>query len=159
MQRLGRVAWLVATLGVFLLMAPGAWAGVPLEGTWRLNLDKSTFGQVPGPKGQLRTYAITNGMEIMTSHGMNSEGNPTKVTYSARYDGKEYKITGSAGGDVIILRRIDRLTTEATEKHEGKVTIIAVRHLSADGKTLTVETHGTLPDGRMLSATMVFERQ
>jgi hypothetical protein len=160
MQKLRRAASLLTTLGVaLLLLAQTVQATEALEGTWMLHVEKSAFGHMPGPKGQLRTYAISGGLEKMTARGINSEGNPTKVMYSARYDGKDYRIVGSRGGDVISLRRIDALTTESTEKRNGKVTITTLRRVSTDGKTLTVEIKGTLPDGRMLGATMVFERR
>jgi hypothetical protein len=151
---------LVAILGVaFLLIAQTLEAKEPLEGTWVLNPEKSTFAQVPGPKGQMRRYSMSDGMEKMTARGISSDGQATWVEYAARYDGKDYGIVGSKGGDRISLRRIDALTTESTEKHAGKVTIIALRRVSPDGRTLTVETKGTLPDGRVLNATMVFERR
>jgi hypothetical protein len=160
MQRPGRSVSLFATLGVvFLLLAQEAQAAEPLEGTWTLHVEKSLFGQLPGPKGQLRTYAISRDLERMTALGINLEGNPTKVTYAARYDGRDYPIIGSGGGDMISHRRIDALTTESTEKRDGRVTITALRRVSADGGTLTVETKGILPDGRVLSATMVFARR
>lgn len=160
MQSLGRTASVSATLGVALLFvaAHAADAKDPLEGTWMMNVEKSTLGQ-QGPKGQLRTYSITDGLETMTARGMNSEGNPTKVSYKARYDGKEYRIVGSLGGEMISLRRIDALTTQSTEKQGGKVTVTAVRHVSADGRTLTVENTGALPNGTVVNATMVFERR
>ncbi len=131
----------------------------PLEGTWLLDVGKSTFMTPPGLKGQMRTYASSDGLEKMTARGINSEGKPTLVHYEARYDGKDYDIVGSSGGSKIALKRIDRLTTEATEKRDGKPAIIATRRVSADGKTLTIDTSGTLPDGRALKATLVFSRK
>jgi hypothetical protein len=130
----------------------------PLEGTWLLDIGKSTFTPPPGLKGQMRTYAMANGMEKMTARGISGDGKPTSVHYQARYDGKDYDIIGSAGGNKISLRRIDSLTTESTQKRDGKPVIVATRHVSPDEKTLTVETKGTLPDGRKLEATMVFRR-
>jgi hypothetical protein len=151
---------LVAALAVaMLLVVQAVDANELLEGTWVLNREKSTFVQVPGPRGQMRTYSIADGLEKMTSRGISSDGKPTRVEYAARYDGKDYDIVGSAGGDRISLRRIDALTTESTEWRAGKATITALRRVSPDGKTLTVETKGTLPDGRLLNATMVFERR
>lgn len=161
MQSLRRTASVLATLGVaiFLLAAYAADPQDPLYGTWMLRVEKSSFGQVRGPKGELLAYAIADGLETMTSHGMNSEGNPTRVSYKARYDGKDYAIVGSMGGDTITLRRIDAFTTESTEKRAGKATITALRRVSPDGKTLTEEFNGTLSDGRQLHATMVFDRR
>jgi len=161
MQSLRRTASVFATLGVaiFLLAAYAGDMQDPLYGTWMLRVEKSSFGQVPGPKGQLVTYAFADGFETMTSHGMNSEGNPTKVSYKARYDGKDYTMVGSLGGETITLRRIDAFTTESTEKRAGKVTITALRRVSPDGKTMTEEFKGTLSDGRMLNSSRVFDRR
>lgn len=160
MNRPKPAASLVATLGIAcLLMAQIVEATEPLAGTWLLDSKKSTYALIPGPKGQLRKYSISDGTEKMTARGVNADGKPTWVAYSARYDGKDYRIVGSAGGERISLRRIDALTTESTEKHAGKATITALRRVSPDGKTLTVLTQGTLPDGRKLNATMVFERR
>lgn len=161
MQSLGRTASVFAALGValFLVAAHASDVHDPLEGTWILHVEKSNFGQTPPFKGQMRTYSDSGGLETMHARGMNSEGNPTKASYQARYDGKDYSIVGSKGGDTISLRRIDALTTQSTEKRDGKVTVSAVRHVSPDGKTLTVETKGTLPSGQVLDTTMVFERR
>jgi len=131
----------------------------PLEGTWLLDLGKSRFMPLPGPKGQMRTYALTDGLEKMTSRGISGDGKSTFVRYEARYDGKDYDIIGSSGGNRISLKRLDRLTTQSTQKRGGKPVIVATRRVSNDEKTLTVETHGTLPDGRTLDATMVFQRK
>ncbi|HEY6927961.1 MAG TPA: hypothetical protein VI653_31075 [Steroidobacteraceae bacterium] len=131
----------------------------PLEGTWLLDVGRSRFLPMPGPKGQMRTYALADGAEKMTSRGISGEGKPTFVHYEARYDGKDYDIIGSKGGNKISLERLDRLTTQSTQKRGGKPVIVATRRVSDDAKTLTVETHGTLPDGSKLNATMVFQRK
>jgi hypothetical protein len=153
-----------ARLGSFLaavmaaLCSVAVQAGEPLEGTWLLDVAKSTFTPPPGLKGQMRTYTLSEGVERMTARGMSGDGKSTLVQYQARYDGKDYDIVGSVGGDKISLKRIDKLTTESTQKRAGKPVIVAIRRVSPDEKTLTVETKGTLPDGRMLQATMVFHK-
>jgi hypothetical protein len=147
-----------AIITIYSLAARAQHAKEPLEGTWLLDVSKSTFTPPPGLKGQMRTYAMSGGLEKMTARGMNEAGKPTLVQYEARYDGNDYDIIGSSGGTRIALKRIDKLTTESTEKRDGKPTIVATRRVSDDGKTLTVETHGTLPDGRKLQATLVFHR-
>lgn len=131
----------------------------PLEGAWKLNLDKSNFRSPAPPKGQLRTYRLAGEIEHMTSRGLTAEGRPSLVRYDAKYDGGDYDITGSAGGDKIALRRIDAQTTESTQKRDGKAVIVATRRVSPDGRVLTVTTHGTLPDGQKVDAVMVFEKQ
>lgn len=143
----------------FPLFAQPAFAADPLEGKWLLNVEKSVFRGSTGPKGQLRTYEMSDdGVETMTATGVSAEKKPTLVRYEARYDGKDYEMTGSLGGDSISLRRIDALTTEATQKRDGKRTIVAVRKVSSDGKTLTVTSKGTTPSGRVVDAVQIFER-
>ena len=131
----------------------------PLEGTWLLDVGQSRFMPVPGPKGQMRTYGLTDGLEKMTSRGIDANGKPTFVYYAARYDGRDYDIIGSTGGSKISLKRLDRFTTQSTQKRDGKPVIVATRRVSNDAKTLTVDTQGTLPDGRTLNATLVFRRK
>src|SRR6185503_7222992 len=96
------------------LLATAAYAKDPLVGTWQLNLDKSTFDPGPGPKGQMRIYTHHGDTEKLTARGVGADGKPTLVQYTAHYDGKDYPITGSTGGDLIALRRIDAYTTEST---------------------------------------------
>jgi len=159
MNRFRRTVLLAAALTVALSLAARAEAADPLEGSWWLNVEKSTFKAAPGPKGQMRTYALSNGVEKMTARGVAADKKPTLVKYEARYDGKDYDITGSTGGDKISLRRIDALTTESTQKRDGKPAIVAHRKVSTDGKTLTVVSKGTLPDGEMVDSTLIFERR
>jgi len=147
------------TAAVPLLVALAQGQKEPLEGTWLLDVHKSNFTPQPGPKGQMRTYSLTDGLEKMTSRGISGQGKSTLVHYEARYDGKDYDMVGSLGGNKISLKRIDQFTTQSTEKRAGKPVIVATRRVSADAKTLTVETKGTLPDGRSLQSTMVFQRQ
>jgi hypothetical protein len=130
----------------------------PLFGTWLLNRAKSTFIPAPGPKGQMRTYAPAGDGEKLTARGLDPEGKPTLVQYTAKYDGRDYAITGSSGGDLISLKRIDNFTTQSSEKRGGKAVIIATRTVSKDGKTLTVLTKGTTAKGEVIDAVLVFDR-
>src|ERR1051325_11472395 len=149
MNRSRRIVCLAAALAVaFSFGARAAEAKDPLEGSWLLNLEKSTFKVAPGPKGQTRTYSLQDGVEKMTARGVSWDKKPTLVRYEARYDGKDYDITGSLGGDKISLRRINSNTTESTQKRDGKPAIVATRTVSADGKTLTVVSKGTTVEGQ-----------
>ena len=159
MNRSRRFLCLAAALAVAL--PPGARAADtkdPLEGSWLLNVEKSTFKGAPGPKGQTRTYSLHDGVEKLTSRGVSSDRKPTLVKYEARYDGKDYDMTGSLGGDKVSLRRIDANTTESSQKRDGKVVIVATRTVSDDGKTLTVVSKGTTSDGQAIDSTLIFER-
>ena len=160
MTRFNRTIVLAGLLALAASLAsPAASAADPLEGTWVLNVEKSSFKAAPGPRGQIRTYALTpGGLEKMTARGVAADKRPTLVKYEARYDGKDYDITGSTGGDKISLRRIDAQTTESSQKRDGKPVIVARRTVSADGQTLTVVSTGALPDGQRIDSTLLFEK-
>src|SRR5580698_9112971 len=159
MKRLVRSFILGALLAALAVVGHTDEATNPLLGTWLLDRTHSTFTPPPGPKGQMRSYEHTSGDgEKLTARGIDSEGRPTMVQYTARYDGKDYAITGSAGGALISLARIDRYTTRSTEKRDGKAVIVSTRTVSQDGKRLTVTTKGTTAQGEVIDSVMVFER-
>lgn len=160
MTRLASIVLLAtAVLAGWPLAGNAADAKDPLLGSWQLDTSKSTFNPGPGPKGQMRTYTHEGDIERLLARGVGDDGKPTHVTYTARYDGKDYPIRGSAGGDQISLRRIDAYTTESTEKRNGKAVIVATRTVSPDGKTLTVITKGIGPSGEKLDHRMIFEKR
>ncbi len=160
MWRSARIVILATALAVALPVASVAGeAPDPLLGTWQLNLAKSKFNPAPGPKGQLRTYSRTGDTEKLVSRGVDSAGKPNLVQYTARFDGKDYPITGSLGGDQISLKRVDASTTVSTQKRDGKPAIIARRTVSQDGKTLTVTSQGTTAEGVPIDSTLVFDRR
>jgi hypothetical protein len=130
----------------------------PLVGAWKLNVAKSTFQPAPGPKGQLRIYKHACDAEELVARGIGADGKPTLVRYTAKYDGNDYRMTGSSGGDKIALKRIDPFTTQSIQKRDGQPAITATRTISKDGKTLTVVSKGTTVKGEIIDATMVFER-
>jgi hypothetical protein len=159
MKRLVRSFILGALLAALAVIGHADEATNPLLGTWLLDRAHSTFTPIPGPKGQMRTYESTPGDgEKLTARGIDSDGRPTMVQYTARYDGKDYAITGSAGGDLISLAHIDKNTTRSTEKRGGKAVIVSTRTVSKDGKRLTVTTKGMTAKGEVIDSVMIFER-
>lgn len=159
MIRPARIIMLLAVLTAGLPFTCLAQEPDPLVGQWVLNVSKSTFDPGPGPKGQIRTYTHEGEIEKLTARGIGPDGKPTLVHYAARYDGKDYPIKGSAGGDQISLKRLDAFTTESTEKRNGRPVIVATRTVSADSRTLTVFTRGVRPDGHAMSHHLVFEKK
>jgi len=45
--------------------------------------------------------------------GINDRGKPTLVQFTAKYDGKDYPVTGSPDYDAISLRRVDAVEGQA----------------------------------------------
>jgi hypothetical protein len=60
---------------------------------------------------------------------------------------------------MVSLKRIDARTTVHTDKKDGKVVLTLTRVVSQDGKTMTVTTKGTNPQGQTVDNVAVWEKQ
>ena len=161
-----------ATLTLLLIVAlPGTTslsiahaqtAADPVIGTWRMNVDKSTFNPGPGPKNVTRTYeASGNGVKV-TVQGLDALDTKTRYEYTATYDGKDYPVKGTSVpglAEMISLSRIDTLTVTEVLKKNGKPIFFASRTVSKDGKVLTFVTSGINASGKPTSNMTVYERQ
>jgi hypothetical protein len=59
-------------------------------------------------------------------------------SYDAKFDGKEYPVSGDPGHTVVTLKRIDENTVEETDRRNGKITDEIRIAAAKDGKTLQV---------------------
>ena len=130
----------------------------PLSGTWELDLAKSKFSG-PAPKSQTRTYEVAGDSVKLTSKGVSADGNPTAVRFNARFDGKDYPITGLPDADTIALKKIDDFRSTATLKKNGKVAITSTRTIAKDGKTMTIKSKGTDAKGEKVDDVWVFVKR
>ena len=87
------------------------------------------------------------------------DGSKTSFEYTAKYDGKDYPVTGSDTFDTIALKRLDDQTVESTLKKSGKVITTARRVVSKDGKTMTLTMTGTNAKGQKVKNIAVYEKQ
>lgn len=132
----------------------------PAIGTWKLNLAKSKYSPGPAPKSgttKLEPYG-KNGVKL-TADGVDAQGKPTHIEWSAEPDGKDHPAKGNPDADAVSLKRIDPNTAEATTKKGGKVMTTARWVFSKDGKTRTVTTKGTNAQGQTLNNVTVFDKQ
>jgi hypothetical protein len=60
-------------------------------------------------------------------------------SYDAKFDGKEYPISGDPGHTTVTLKRLSANAVEETDHRQGKVTDVIHLATAADGKTITVE--------------------
>jgi hypothetical protein len=131
----------------------------PVAGTWTLNVAKSKFS--PGPAAKAGKAVITaagaDGVKVVFD-GVTGAGDKAHWEYTAQNDGKDYPMTGNPDADTVTLKRINATSVESTYKKGGKVTIINVRTVSADGKTLTVTQKGTNAAGAKVDNMLVFDR-
>lgn len=131
----------------------------PVLGTWELNPAKSRYSPGPPPKSEMRTYEASGQGVKLTVKGLDADGKPTLVQYTANYDGKDYPVTGSQNFDTIVLKRIDAFTLEATLKKAGKVVQTTTRVISKDGKTMTFTVKGTNANGQPFNNVLLWDKR
>ena len=156
------MARLLLVIGAVALstMTISAQAADPASGAWELILTKSKF--VPAtqaPRSQTRTYQVKGEYETARHTGVDAQGNPTLIEFTATYDGKDCPLKGYPDWDSIAMKRIDAYTTEFTQSRGGKVTLSGRRVVSTDGKTMTVTAKGTTAKGERVDHVMVFEKR
>jgi len=134
----------------------------PLIGHWMLNVAKSKYQPGPAPKSEMRVYepfgGVGKGIKA-TFDRIDAAGKKITITYSAMYDGKDYKYIGSPDADMISLARPNPNTTDGTLKRNGKVVQTTHSVISADGKTRTSTNTGTNAQGQKINNVVVFEKQ
>ena len=146
-------------LVVMLLAAVALWGADRHAGTWKLNLTKSKYTtDHPAPKSLIVTIEEQPGDIVLDAKGEGANG-PTHVHYSAKFDGKDYPVSGSADVDTVNLKRIDDNTIETTNKKNGQVTTRIRSVVSADGKTRTSTWTGPDSKGKPETWTVVFDKQ
>jgi hypothetical protein len=133
----------IRNLGIYLLAAAGtlAAADAPYMGKWKLNPAKSDFGE------ETMTFTQTASGEMQFT----AEGQ----SYTFKTDGKDYP---AMFGTTAAWKQIDASTWQTTEKMKDKVLGVDTTKLSADGKTLTMESKGTKPNGEAFDDTTVYSR-
>ena len=128
-------------------------------GTWKLNLDKSKYD--PGPpnvKNTMSTREASEGGVKVTFTGEQSDGTPINRSYTAKYDGKDYPVTG-APWDGIAIRKVNANTYTTALKKSGKPYSNGRTLISSDGKTMTTTLSGTDAAGKKFHNVLVYDKQ
>jgi len=149
----------ISRLLVLLAFGVTLWSADPAIGTWKLNTAKSKYSPGPAPKSATITYEETADGVKRTGESIDADGNKTSFEYTAKYDGKDYPVSGSDLFDAIALKRLNDRTVESTLKKSGKVVTTARRVVSKDGKTLTLTITGTNAKGQKMKNIAVYEKQ
>src|SRR5260370_7370520 len=120
----------------------------PFVGTWKLNLAKSKFEPGPAPKSQTRTVVAQGGGAKYTFDGVAADGTPFSYSFTVKYDGKDYPVTGTgmpAGADTITIKLVGTNKAEATQKNGGKEGAKAEAEVSKNGKVSTFTINRKTP--------------
>ena len=133
----------------------------PWVGTWKVNLDKSTYS--PGPKpttaAVVRMDSAQGGVKV-TIDGADPQGKPTHVELNGKFDGKDAPAPAApTPNSTDTFKRMDARSFEIVAKTDGKPTVATRVQVSADGKTLTATQSGTNAQGQTVKNIIVADKQ
>ena len=157
-----RPPFVVLICGFGLMLAEAALAQGEDQGlgTWKVNIARSKLGPGPPPRSVTSTIEVVGlGGARITGVRIGADGQRTEAQYTARYDGRDYPIRGSANADTVALRRVDARTVERTDKRAGKVVETSTTVFSEDGKTSTTTGKGRDARGEEFQYVAVNEKQ
>jgi hypothetical protein len=152
-------AFATALLLVALALNVAAAAADQNSGTWKMNPGKSTYSPGPVPKSNTLTIKSDADNIKLSSDGIDAAGNPTHVEYTAKYDGKDYPITGVPNADTVALERLDASTIRSTMKKGDQVVMTVTSVISKDGTTRTSTFKGKNAEGQDINNVVVYDKQ
>jgi len=130
----------------------------PQMGTWKLNEGKSSFA-TGATKNHTVVYEASGDSVKITVDGTDKDGKSSHNEWTGKFDGKDYPVTGDPTSDMRSYKKVDDHTLKMTVKKDGKVTTSGRIVVSADGKSRTVKTRGTDPEGKKVKNTVVYDKQ
>jgi hypothetical protein len=131
----------------------------PIFGTWKLNVQKSTFGGIPAVTSEIRTYSPSPDGIRLKIKTVSAKGKETTTETTYQLDNKDHPSMGNPDFDSLAGRQIDANTAEFDLKKGGKPVGKIRRAVSKDGKTLTINYVLKNADGVQTSALTVFDKQ
>jgi hypothetical protein len=120
-------------------VAAGPAGGHATSGSWQAETLNSA-----NEAATVVAYEMTPEHFVMRANGQ---------SYDAKFDGKEYPITGDPGHTLVTLRKIDANTVEEIDHRMGKVTDEIRLAVAPDGKTIHV-TDKDIQNGQTVSYTL-----
>lgn len=130
-----------------------------LIGTWKLNLEKSKFSPGPPPKSQTLNFQRAGQDLQNTADTVDAQGQVIKVVFMHIYDGKPHPTTGNPLFDATTYTLVDDHHVKWVRSKAGQAVQTGSNEVSSDGKTFTVSTEGTGPNGQPISSVAVYEKQ
>jgi hypothetical protein len=149
---------IVLTLALCFVAATVCFASDLQMGTWKLNEAKSKIA-AGSAKNTTVVYEAAGDDVKVTVDGTDRDGKPTHNEWTGKLDGKDYPVTGDPDADARSYKQVNDHTWDLTLKKGGKVTITGIIVVSADGKTRTVTTSGTDPQGKKFKTIAVYDKQ
>ncbi len=127
-------------------------------GTWKLNESKSKLAPNVPKNNTVVVEAAGDNVKV-TVDGTDTNGQPAHNEWTGKFDGKDYPVTGDPSSDARSYKMVNPTTLDLTVKKNGQVTTTGRVVVSADGKSRTVTTNGTDPQGKKFKNVTVYDKQ
>jgi hypothetical protein len=148
----------MALLVIACLAGVTVFAADPQIGTWKLNEAKSKLNPAASKNSTVVYEAAGDNVKV-TIEGTTADGKAFKSTWTGKYDGKDYPVTGDPAGDTRSYTKVDDHTLTFSGKKDGKVTVSGKIVIDKDGKSRTVTSSATDAKGQKVSMTAVYDKQ
>ncbi len=130
-------------------------------GTWKLNLTKSNFGQIPPPTSQTDTIEDNEPSVKIAEDQKGGMMGDMNLTTTISTDGKETTSSGMGGAPVTSIAHWDGVSLVIDSKTSFQGSDVKIKDtytLSGDGRTLTEVTHVESGMGNF-DSTSVYDKQ
>jgi hypothetical protein len=143
---------IVLTLSIAVLAAES-----PFSGTWKLNPANSKL-PMPAPQSDSATVDADDNSLKLSEDITDDKGQAIKISYEAKFDGKDYPVTGDPMSDSISYHRVSANTLTGDLKKSGKVIGKFRVVVSKDGKVTTVD-FTDYSQAKPLKSVYVYDKQ
>ena len=155
-----RIAIFALGVACALLVVASVFAADANVGTWKINLAKSKYDPPNlAPKSTTAKNEAGDGGIKVTVDAVDYTGKSLHYDYAVKYDGKGASVKGDPNRDMTSMKKIDDNTFEQTNKKDGKVTTTSRIVYAKDGKSRTLTTTGTNPQGQKVNNIIVWDKQ
>jgi hypothetical protein len=125
-------------------------------GTWKLNEGKSKIAAGAGKNTMVTYSAAGDNMVKVVTDGVDKDGKPAHTEWTGKFDGKDYKVTGTDMYDTRSYIPAGKHSLSMTLKKADKTVMTGKVTVSPDGKTRTVTTTGSEP---AMNNELVYDKQ
>ena len=129
----------------------------PFSGTWKFDPSKG-HPTPPIPKSVVVHVEADAENFKFSQEGVDDKDQPFKISYEAKFDGKEYPITGDPNIDSVSLQRENEREIKFTIKKGGTVVSKLDVVVSKDGKTTMVNSTDYI-QGKEQKGSAVYDKQ
>jgi hypothetical protein len=109
----------------------------PFTGTWRFNAQLSRLS-TPLPQSWVQQIIATRDEVRVQETIIRPDGSQTLVEVLARFDGKDYPVTGSPAADTIAYERASDNSISGTGKKNGVVSLTETVTVAPERHSLTL---------------------